>query len=60
MEDSIVPEASARGPFDSVKRVQGTHFSIINPADRDDPRYTEFVEVLLDPGGHSERFEIES
>lgn len=60
MQDNIVPEPSARGPFDSVKHVKGTHFSIIKPEDRNDPRYTEFAELLLDLGGHSHRFEIES
>ncbi len=60
MQDNIVPETSARGPFDRVKRVKGTHFSIIKPEDDEDPRYTEFVELLLDPGGHTHRFEIES
>jgi pimeloyl-ACP methyl ester carboxylesterase len=60
LQDNIVPEASARGPFDSVKRVNGTHFSIIRPTDHTDPRYTETAELLLDPGGHTHRFEIDS
>lgn len=60
LQDDIVPEPSARGPFDSVKRVNGTHFSIITPNDRDDSRYAELAEHLLDPGGHTHRFEIES
>jgi pimeloyl-ACP methyl ester carboxylesterase len=59
MQDDIVPEASARGPFDSVKRVKGTHFSILQPEDLTDPRYGEFAELLLDPGGHPHRFEVE-
>jgi pimeloyl-ACP methyl ester carboxylesterase len=60
LQDDIVPEPSARGPFDSVKRINGTHFSIITPRDRADSRYAELAEHLLDPGGHTHRFEIES
>lgn len=60
IEDNIVPEISARGPFDNVKRIHGTHFSIIKPKTHEDKRYTEFVELLLDPGGHRHRYEIES
>jgi pimeloyl-ACP methyl ester carboxylesterase len=59
MQDDVVPEASARGPLESVRRVPGDHFSILRPKDGADPRYTEFTEVLLDPGGHVHRFEIE-
>lgn len=58
LEDDIVPEASARGVFD-VRPVPGTHSTIITPPDREDPRYDELVELLLDPGGHSHRFDIE-
>jgi len=60
LQDNVVPEASARGPFESVRRVPGDHFSILTPADASDRRYTELVEPLLDPGGHLHRFEIES
>ena len=60
MQDNVVPAASARGPFESVRRVPGTHFSILTPDDANDRRYTEFAEVLLDPGGHLHRFEIDS
>ncbi len=59
LEDGIVPEASARGVFDSVRSVNGTHSSIIRPPHREDGRYRELVELLLDPGGHSHRFEVE-
>ena len=59
MQDGIVVEDSARGPFDSVIPVPGNHFTILRPKDRDDDRYTEFVELLLDPGGHTQRFEID-
>jgi pimeloyl-ACP methyl ester carboxylesterase len=59
LQDNVVPEASARGSFDSVRRVPGTHFSIIKPDTRDDPRYARFADLLLDPGGHAHRFEID-
>lgn len=59
-EDKIVAEASARGPFDSVQALPGHHSSIIAPRDRSDPRYSEFKEVLLEPGGHTKVFEVES
>jgi hypothetical protein len=60
LQDNIVPEASARGVFDNIKEVKGTHFSIIRPSDRQDPRYAEFVELLLEPGGHAHRFDVET
>lgn len=59
MQDNVVPEASARGPFESVRRVPGDHFSILKPDNESDRRYTELAEVLLDPGGHLHRFEID-
>ena len=59
VQDDIVPEASARGPIESVRRVPGDHFSILRPRDSSDRRYGELTEVLLDPGGHVHRFEID-
>lgn len=59
LQDDIVVEASARGVFDSVRSIPGTHFSILKPQSMGDPRYSEFVELLLEPGGHAHRFEIE-
>jgi pimeloyl-ACP methyl ester carboxylesterase len=60
MQDAIVPEASARGGFDSLRTVQGNHFTILKPKDREDDRYREFAELLLEPGGHKQRYEIAS
>jgi pimeloyl-ACP methyl ester carboxylesterase len=60
LQDNIVPEASARGVFDNIKEVEGTHFSIIQPSDRRDARYAEFVQLLLEPGGHAHRFDVET
>jgi hypothetical protein len=59
LQDDIVPEASARGVFDSVRAIPGDHFSILSPENVGDPRYSELVEILLQPGGHSHRFEVE-
>jgi hypothetical protein len=59
LQDDIVLEASARGDCESFKPLTGDHFSIVNPRDREDERYTELVDLLLDPGGHAHRFEIE-
>ena len=51
---------ATRGVFDNIKEVKGTHFSIIQPSDRPDARYAEFVELLLEPGGHAHRFDVET
>jgi pimeloyl-ACP methyl ester carboxylesterase len=58
LQDDIVVEASARGVFDSVRPMRGNHFSILKPENLADPRYAELVEPLLEPGGHSHRFEV--
>ena len=59
--DAIVTEASARGgfPADYVTPLEGDHFSIITPVDHNDTRYTEFVEALFEPTGHSSIYEID-
>ena len=59
LEDNIVPEASARGVFDSVRSVPGKHDTILQPGNSGDPRFKKLREVLLEPGGHTHRFEIE-
>jgi pimeloyl-ACP methyl ester carboxylesterase len=58
-DDDIVPEPSVRGRFDNVLGLPGNHSSIIRPARRDDPRYTQFAAYLLEPVGHRNFFEIE-
>lgn len=60
MEDNIVPEASARGSFDNIISVPGNHFSVLTPKNHQDKRYTGLADLLLNPGGHRHRFEIES
>lgn len=59
LTDDIVPRPSAQGPFNSYTAVHGNHFTILEPANRDDDRYREFKEVLLDPVGHPHVFEVE-
>lgn len=61
LSDKVVPPASAQGLFsdDNFKMIPGDHSGILNPESRDDDRYREFKEVLLDPIGHPYVFEIE-
>jgi hypothetical protein len=60
LRDNVVLAPSATSVFSNVKALDGTHLDIHKPLNRQDRRYTEFVEVLLDPGGHAHRFEIET
>lgn len=60
LRDNVVLRPSATSVFSNSKALDGTHLDIHKPRDKNDRRYTEFVEVLLDPGGHARRFEIES
>lgn len=59
LQDGVVLEASAKGPFRNVVPVQGDHFSILRPQGEDDPRYKEFVEALVEPAGHDAVYMIE-
>ena len=61
MQDGIVLEASARGPFDTdlARPLKGDHFTILQPDDRQDERYKLFAESLLEPCGHRCVYEIE-
>lgn len=59
MQDGVVVEASAKGPFRNIVPVQGDHFSILRPQGDTDPRYLEFVEALLEPAGHDAVYLIE-
>lgn len=52
LQDGVVVEASAKGPFRNIVPLQGDHFSILRPQDDQDRRYQEFVEALLEPAGH--------
>jgi hypothetical protein len=61
LNDKIVVAASARGVFldENLTGLEADHFTILTPKDRDDDRYKEFVENLLDPTGHSSVYEID-
>ncbi|MEO8325730.1 MAG: alpha/beta fold hydrolase [Nitrospirota bacterium] len=59
LSDNVVPKASAQGPFASYTPITGSHSTILMPLNRDDDRYGELKEVLLDPVGHPHVFEIE-
>jgi len=59
LRDNIVQEASARGSFYNVTPLDGDHFSILQPKDDHDDRYTKFVEALLYPAGHKSVFEVD-
>jgi hypothetical protein len=59
LQDNIVPEASAQGVIDDVQPLEGTHTTVHVPRDADDDRFKKFAQLLLDPGGHAHRFEVE-
>jgi pimeloyl-ACP methyl ester carboxylesterase len=59
LQDGVVVEASARGPFRQVVPLEGDHFSILRPQGAEDRRYQEFVEALLEPAPHDAVYLIE-
>jgi hypothetical protein len=59
LQDDVVPEASAREGIENFTPIMGDHLSIVNPLDRNDERYTRLADLLLAPGGHAHRFEID-
>jgi pimeloyl-ACP methyl ester carboxylesterase len=59
LQDNVVPEASARGCFESVTPMPGNHFTILRPSNEDDDRYCRIAERLTEPGGHLHRFDID-
>lgn len=60
-EDNLVLVESARGVFldENLTPVKADHFTILTPIDRQDRLYTEFVEALLNPSGHSSVYEVD-
>lgn len=60
LRDRVVKEASARTPFTAETELDADHSSIICPPNAEDRRYTEFVEALLEPSGHTNVFEVDS
>ena len=58
-EDRVVPEISARGPFENFTSIQGDHSTVLQPKDPADPRYDHLVDALLEPDGHKNVWEID-
>src|SRR5271157_5085855 len=58
-DDAVVPEASGRGPYSEGAALPGDHFSILQPASRDDARYRAISEALCEPVGHKNFFEVD-
>lgn len=59
MQDGIVEERSAKWYFDNYKTLPGDHDGVLRPPGKDSNHYRELVEVLLDPVGHPNVFEVE-
>jgi pimeloyl-ACP methyl ester carboxylesterase len=61
IQDAVVREPSAIGPFDkdTLRRVAGDHFNVIQPPSRDHERYKILAEALMDPSGHRCVYEID-
>lgn len=64
LQDDIVSEVSARGPFEEASPLPGGHSEIIqcdpaDPIDPDDSRYGALKEALLHPVGHPSVYEID-
>lgn len=61
LEDDVVPEVSARGPFVESSGLPGGHSEILQPDPKDprDPRYLALRESVLNPIGHPSIYEID-
>lgn len=61
MQDDVVPEVSARGPFVEASPLAGTHKTILQPDPKvaNDPRLVQVKCALLDPVGHPAVYELE-
>jgi pimeloyl-ACP methyl ester carboxylesterase len=61
MEDDVVPEVSARGPFAEASPLEGTHHTILEPDPKipDDARMVQVKSALLDPVGHPGIYELD-
>ena len=60
LQDDIVPEVSARGPFVEASPLPGGHSQILQPDPKDarDQRYVALKNALLNPIGHPAIYEI--
>jgi hypothetical protein len=59
MQDDVVPEVSARGPFMEAHPLPGNHSGILKPKDAGDDRYQALKSALLDPVGHPAIYEMD-
>jgi pimeloyl-ACP methyl ester carboxylesterase len=59
MQDKVVPEVSARGPFVEASPLPGGHSEIIQPQDRNDERLLALKNALLNPVGHPAIYEMD-
>lgn len=59
LQDRIVLEASARGPYSEGSGLLGDHFTILNPTSRADQRYQAFCNALIKPIGHKNFHEVD-
>jgi len=59
LQDNVVQEASAKGPFEVTDPLAGDHFTVLKPENRLDGRYTAILEALVNPVGHRAVYEID-
>jgi hypothetical protein len=58
MNDNIVKEVSARGPFTEASGLPGGHSEVIQPVDNQDDRFLALKDAILNPVGHPCIYEI--
>ena len=59
LEDNVVPEVSARGPFVEACPLPGDHSGILQPKDASDDRYRALKDAVLNPVGHPAIYEVD-
>ena len=59
-QDAVVTPASARGsiPKHRFDQIEGDHFSVHQPSNRESLNYKVFKDCLLNPAGHDEFWEV--
>lgn len=60
LEDDVVREVSAKGPFAEASPLPGGHSEIIQPQSSDDKRFLALKDALLNPVGHPCIYEIDN
>jgi hypothetical protein len=59
LQDNVVKEVSAKGPFAEASPLPGDHSDIIRPPNADDERFRALKESLLRPVGHPCIYEVD-